>query len=276
MDTRIAFAALVILLSSCQPKVEKIVWAKPATEQITCADYATAPTASATLYNNVWNKQAAKSFQWRQCLEKDPVSGDFGWSWSWPDDGNAIFGYPQIKIGTSPWAPDAAAHPDFPLDLRRARSVIVEHQLQIAGNSELNIATSMWLTNTDKIGTTQNSAVIVAELMIWTYSSPGHMNPAGKHVEDIEFDGVAWEVWVERDWSDASGANENKWVYLTFRAKQNMFSAKFDAINFTRYGIQKRLLAPASFIADIEVGTEIKQGSGLAWVKKFSTVVSRQ
>jgi hypothetical protein len=135
-------------------------------------------------------------------------------------------------------------------------------------------ATSIWLTNTSAIGPTQNPSVIVAELMIWTYASAHHMNPAGRHVDNFRVAGQQWEVWVDQQWGDASGVNKNTWAYLTFRAKLPSLTASFDALQFVRYGIDKKLFSAKAYIADVEVGTEIMRGSGLAWVKRFDVKVA--
>lgn len=269
----LAAAAMLMLLVGCKAAVPE--WNKPPTQTITCADYAEHPVNSAVLYNNVWNKPAAKGFASSQCLEKDPVTGDVGWSWAWPNTNGAIFAYPQMKVGVSPWAPGTNERPEFPLKAAEIKGLKVSHELAIAGNSEVNIATSIWLTNTRAIGPTQNPSVISAELMIWTYASANHMNPAGKHVDNFSAGGQQWEVWVDQQWGDASGVNKNKWTYLTFRARQPSFKASFDALQFVRYGIDKQLLSPNVYIADVEVGTEIMRGAGLAWVRRFEVIVAR-
>lgn len=244
---------------------------------ITCEDFATKTLDNGALYNNVWNKSAAGSFKWRQCLEKSLDGKMHGWSWTWPENGIFIYGYPQIKTGISPWAPESKINPAFPLKIAGARSVVVTHELEVSGNTQHNIATTMWLTNTAAIGTVQNPSVITAEVMIWTYSSPKHMNPAGRHVDNFISDGITWEVWTERNWGGgaASGPKENKWSNLTFRAKQSSFKAKYDALKFARYGIEKGILDPGSYIADVEVGMEIMSGSGLTWVREFKVDVQQ-
>ena len=269
----LAAIALLLLMTSCKPP--PLEWYKPATHTITCADYALHPVNSATLYNNVWNKRAARGFPSVQCLEKDPATGDVGWSWRWPHKDDAIFAYPQIKIGASPWAPEPNARPEFPLKAAELKALMVSHELAISGNSEHNIATSMWLTNTGAIGKTPNPTAIIAELMIWSYASANHMNPAGKHFDDFSAGGQQWEVWGQQQWRDPSGVNNNKWTNLTFRAKQPSYTASFDALQFVRYGIDKKLLPADAYIADVEVGTEIMRGAGLAWVRQFEVKVVR-
>ena len=113
---------------SCQEKVSQsnnqIVetsnkWTKPGSITLTCRDYATVITEHGVLTNNVWNKQAAGNKKWSQCIEKK-TEGDstiYGWSWSWPKGKRAIYGYPQIKVGASPWAPEPKFDDRFPMAL---------------------------------------------------------------------------------------------------------------------------------------------------------------
>jgi hypothetical protein len=267
---------LCAALSACNQENENLLnWSKPSTDTISCDDYFAAQTQIGVLYNNVWNKNAAQTFAWSQCLEKSPANGDYGWSWVWPTKSNVIYAYPQIKIGSSPWAPAVDLTSEFPLKTSEVSSLVIAHTLEIEGSSEHNVATSMWLTNSANIGAQPNPGIIVAELMIWSYSTKHHMNPAGSHTGDIQVDGETWEVWVDKNWGDVSGANTNKWIYLTFRATHQSLQAKYDAIKFIHYAIEHELLPHNVYIADVELGTEIMSGSGLAWVKSFSVSVEK-
>lgn len=278
MKLRLTLVALSFFLLACDIGAKnESNWIKPQTETINCNDYFSENISSGILYNNVWNKNAAKAYQWTQCLEKDPATGLYGWSWAWPTNiNNVIFAYPQIKRGISPWDPQPDLKTEFPLDSTHLRSLIIEHELIIQGHTEHNVATSLWLTNSNNIGDKANPSIIVAELMIWSYETPNHMNPAGTHTANIDIENQTWEVWFDKNWSDASGANDNKWVYITFRAKDKSAKAKFDVIEFINYAIEKQILPEQFYIADIELGTEIMGGSGLVWVKQFDVTVEKR
>ena len=248
-------------------------WTKPATETVSCADYHSEIKGSDIYNNNVWNKGAAGDFKWSQCIERHPESGLLGWSWSWPQNGKAIFGYPQVKRGASPWAPLPHVSSALPVSNGAVRSLRVSHDLEIQTNGRHNVATSMWLTKSGDIGEKPNPSVILAELMIWTYSTPGHLPPAGSKTAEVELDGQTWEVWVDKNWGDASGENSNRWIYLTFRAKTSSLHASFDVAALTRYAVEKDILPKQFYYADVELGTEIMSGSGLAWVNDFKVEV---
>jgi len=130
-------------------------------------------------------------------------------------------------------------------------------------------------TNTKEIGDAPSPSIIIAELMIWSYATPKHMNPAGSHKGNYTVGDQTWEVWVEKNWSDASGVNDNKWVYITFRVKNQNLKAKFYVIKFTNYAIDNEMLPKNFYISDIVLGTEIMSGSGLVWVKQFDVAIER-
>ncbi len=269
--------ACSLALSSCEKDVAgKAAWEKPVTQTISCGDYFSEITSNGVLYNNVWNKHAAQNFAWAQCLEKNPSNGLYGWSWVWPINKNSIiYAYPQIKFGTSPWAPTPHLDSEFPLKNSLVHSLVVEHEVEVMGDSEHNVATSLWLTNTGEIGKDPNPSTVLAELMIWSYTTPNHMNPAGSHIDNYEVGNQTWEVWVEKGRSDASGSNKNKWIYIAFRAKKPDLKVKFDVKNFTDYAVDHQILPKSFYIADIELGTEIMSGSGLVWVKHFNATIRK-
>ncbi len=174
-----AVAALIVLVGACDNKPRQVTWSKPATETLSCENYAAKVLDSGVLYNNVWNKSAAKNFPWRQCLERNPANGDYGWSWSWPETTGTTFAFPHIRAGTSPWGPEPKTHPAFPLRIADARSLLVTHELAVDAPGEHNVVTLMWLTNTRDIGPVENPSVITAEVKIWSYATANHMDPAG-------------------------------------------------------------------------------------------------
>lgn len=262
---------MILILPACDSAVSnKAVWKKPETIMISCENYHAEIVESGILYNNVWNKNAAKLFPWKQCLEKDAEKEIYGWSWSWPEESRSIFAYPQIKLGKSPWAPEVSVDSRFPVSNGELQHFRVKHELEVHGDGEHNVATSLWLTHTAEIGNLQNSSVIVAELMIWTYQTPHHFNPAGQKISEVDIDGQTWEVWVDKNWGDVSGAHKNKWIYITFRATQNSLNAEFDLVKLTNYATANGFLPHHFFYSDIELGNEIMSGKGLTWVKEFS------
>jgi hypothetical protein len=109
--------------------------------------------------------------------------------------------------------------------------------------------------------------------MIWTYSTRGHFNPAGKKTAEIRVDGAAWEVWVDRNWKDVSGMNENRWTYITYRSPKSSLSAKIDLMKLLGYAVEQQLITADLYVSNVELGNEIMSGSGITWVESFSVIV---
>ena len=268
--TTAVLGVLILTLAACTPP--QADWTKPQTIVLGCEDYQSITIEESVLYNNVWNKAAAGDFAWSQCLEQkigaDPAV--YGWSWKWPNTGRQIFGYPQIKVGSSPWEPLPRTHDGLPARIGGLESLTVSHAIEVDVMGEFNVATSMWLTNTDAIGDTQNPSIIEAEVMVWTYATQGHMDPAGTNIATINHAGHEWSIWLDENWADASGVNDNSWIYVTFKSEEPAFVAQFDVVELLRSDVLAKLELDKLYIADVELGTEIMQGSGLVWVERFN------
>ena len=105
--------------------------------------------------------------------------------------------------------------------------------------------------------------------MFWTYATEGQMDPAGTRIGDIEQGGKTWSVWLDREWGDASGVNDNQWIYLAFKAEEPSFESRFDAAELLGSDLLTDLGLQEFYVADVEVGTEIMNGEGVAWVDRF-------
>lgn len=269
---------VALLLSSRIEAGEGERWIKPDSVTISCADYFSLITPYGVLTNNVWNKQAAQSDDWSQCLEKRITNGvvQFGWSWSWPFGRKVIYAQPQIKIGASPWAPEPKFDDSFPLRISDLQRLDISHKLEVQTTGDHNTTTTMWLIKENYQGSEPNKSVIAAEIMIWTYASPGHLDPAGRKLGKIKIRDTSWDVWYQKDWDDKSGVNDNKWVIVSFRAKEFSMSARIPGLELLEFAVKKNLIPEDLYIADVELGNEIMSGSGVAWVEEFSVAYEKK
>jgi len=274
MNIKWTFLIGIVLLcfSACQPPtLESIVL--PDHEEITCEDYAAHVISGGVLYNNVWNKHAAANAKSRQCLVKryDGQETQYGWSWRWPESPRTVFAQPQIKIGSSPWDPEPKFGDDLPLRVSELRGLTVAHELDVTSNGNFNIATTMWLTHQSDLSRDS----IVAELMIWTYFTPGQFKPGGRKVETFLLNGVEWELWEQLNWSDKSGLNQQEWRHIAFRLATPSSKVEFDVHSLIQRAIDRKSIEPQWYIADLELGTELMGGQGLAWLKQFDVRIVR-
>lgn len=247
----------------------------PESVSLGCDDYQSIETEVGVLYNNVWNKQADDTGNATQCLTSRTVEGtlQYGWSWSWPKGKRVIYAYPQIKRGPSPWAPRPRGDNRLPARIAAIQTLELEFDTETASSGIYNLAASMWITTEPVTGDNPRPSAIAAEMMIWTYASKGHFNPAGKKVTEVQLDGTLWEVWVDRSWGDASGVNDNQWTYITYRSTTNSQSANLDLTKMLDYAVQQQWISAEQYISNVELGNEIMSGSGVTWVKSFNLTI---
>ncbi len=270
---RASFLCSVLAISGCGETPAP--FDPPHFEEVDCEDYASVEHESAIFYNNVWNSRAAGDFDWRQCVVEDGNAEDptYGWYWRWPASSRDIFAQPQVKVGSSPWDPLPKVDARFPLLLGGAQKLEIAHQLRVKSSGNHNIATTMWLVDDPDFGDEPNRSVIRAEIMFWTYATKGQMDPAGEKIGMIEDGGQRWSIWLDRNWGDASGVNDNRWIYLAIKSETPSFSMRFDAAKLLSDPLLKDLGLQRFYVADVEVGTEIMDGEGVAWVDSFEVII---
>ena len=114
-------------------------------------------------------------------------------------------------------------------------------------------------------------------MMIWTYATKGfYADPAGSKVAEISSNGIVWEVWLNKNWHDTSGINNNHWTYLAFRALQPTLVANIDVAELLRFSLENKLIADELYIADIQLGNEVMSGTGQAWIQRFQVNINNE
>lgn len=237
-----------------------------------CKSFASRSTPIGDLQNNVWNALGANGFDWTQCIAMRTIAGktQYGWYWQWPENGDVVYAQPQITLGNTPWTEHQTIKAGYPIDISALDKLQLNYDIEIASDGEYNLTSTLWLTNSSRINPLIDKSSIQAEVMIWTYSTDDfYGQPAGEEVGEVTVDGIEWEVWVDKKWYDTSGLNDNNWTYLAFRATENTLKAQFDIGQLLRYSINKNLIKPNLYIADIQLGTEIMSGTGQAWLNRY-------
>jgi hypothetical protein len=158
----------------------------------------------------------------------------YGWSWSWPNVKRAVYGYPQIKVGSSPWAPEPKFDDRFPLPISRLEKLNVSFDVEINSSGNYNLATTMWLVSKPNPGLQPNQSIIAAEVMFWSFATAGQYDPAGRKYGEVMVAGETWEVWYDKNWSDPSGVNKSQWVHISFKAKNQAMPLNFFVMLFMR------------------------------------------
>ena len=275
--TALILVAMLTLIS-CSDNTFELEQQLAMVKPITCDDFQAANTEMGLLYNNVWNKQAAHNHSSSQCLISRIVEGktQFGWSWDWPQGNPVIYAYPQIKVGASPWQPEPNFNKTFPVKIASLTSLSLSCDLAILSNGNYNIASSMWITKTAVTGAQAQPASIAAEIMVWTFATQHHFSPGGQKTDEFTLGEQTWEVWLDKNWQDASGANANKWIYIAFKAKTNTLSHNIDMLGLLHYALAKQFIESDYYVADVELGNELMGGKGLVWINSFNVSLQQQ
>lgn len=246
----------------------------PGAQRITCDDHATHTLAVGALLNNTWNRASAGSGPWQQCLlSRDGADGkpEFGWSWNWPTK-DGLYAYPELIVGRSPWRPGRGNDARFPRRLADTRSLRIGYEVELQTSGKLNVATEFWITDAAADPATAGPESIRAELMIWTYASPGLVSSDGP-VATVVIDGATWHVHHKAGWGDASGGSAHRWTLISYLAARPTLKTRFDAARFFDDAVARGWLHPQQAVAGVEFGNEIVSGAGSIWVKTFDLTV---
>jgi len=245
--------------------------------ELECSNYGTHRTPFGNLQNNVWNEEAAGEFPWIQCIAErlDNNETQYGWFWSWPfQKSTTIFSKPQITTGQSPWANHLQPSPGYPLPIASLKNLTIHYDMDIRSKGDLNITTTLWVTNSATIPAQAEIDSIVAEVVIWTYATDNfYERPSGTKIGEFAGPGQQWEVWLQKNWHGSTGQTDYSWTYIAFRSKNQQLKASSDLIPILSYCFENRILEKENFIADIQLGNAILRGSGEAWLREFGVEI---
>jgi hypothetical protein len=240
---------------------------------------------SPTLFNNTWNVAAAGTQSWQQCLQSRAWAGNsavqYGWRWSWPDAGGALFAYPSVIVGAKPWESGPGNDARFPLRLADAKTLSLRFAAETSTSaaSSRNLAASVWLISTPKVAAPPDQAAIQAEVMVWTDYTDDMVADPGTTTLQGEFtdaQGIGWDILADKNWGDASSSTNHRWTYVAFHIKagQRRTAAQIDLLAMLKHAASLGLFSTSLYIADVELGNELVAGQGETWLTDFSVMAN--
>lgn len=235
--------------------------------QQSSADYATISIDGGYIViNNVWNKRATNGRYMQRIFTKE-IEGEiaFGWDWKWGSS-HTVVAYPEVLCGDTPWDTVHQTRNGLPF-LAGTREVVVEYNVDLEGTGIFNMAFEFWVTSKARAF----SRDITHEVMIWNYNHG--ITPTGSKVDEVTFDGVTYDVYIRKNHGDASGSSSNQWAYIAFVAKTPVLSGPLKISDFIEYLIEEDILDETLYIATLELGNEVVQGSGRAVIRDYSITV---
>jgi hypothetical protein len=240
---------------------------------LSCTDYVEYDTGNGRLTNNVWNKQAAGTFPYAQCITaKGPLSAKvYGWSWNWPANSGSVFAYPEIVYGWKPWNGGSSNVPTLPIRVSAITTLRFSYDLTVTTNGKHNVSTSMWLTSNGATSNKPDSSHITTEFMIWTDGYDFH--PAGNLAAIYTTQtGTQYEVWFDPYQTDASGQNANVWKYVAYRAVVPSLTPTIDLKLILQDAVTRGYVSATDYVSNVELGNEIMSSSGQTWINSISLV----
>lgn len=219
--------------------------------------------------NNVWNKGIASgAFQQKVFLETLDGKEAFGWQWSWPR-ARDVMAYPEIAYGDKPWDPPSGLPSEFPFQVS-SRKMAVRYDIRLTATGTYTMAFTLWA-----IANTNNpKGSITHEIMIWTANRGG--TPAGIRRGTLLVNGVNFDVYVNPNQSDNSGANNNQWTYVAFVAQTPLLKGQLELDAMTDYLLKQGMMANDTYLTSLELGTEISGGEGKAEILDYAVMVASE
>ena len=230
-----------------------------------CDDWFSLTTPSGRLSNNVWGKDLAGSFPYKQCLEQRTVDEipQYGWSWSWPEQTQFVYAFPEIIVGSKPWEAGSSGNDErFPTQVSSTPHLFIDFDIEIQSQGNFNLIQEMWIIDTPTVSDPPDFHAIQAELIIWTE----HTGWGPQCCEIVNIDGNEWWFWTRSNWGDP----ENPFTYIAYVLRTPSRSMFYDAGKIVADAVKRGLINPDHYITSVELGNEIASGSGVAWLKKFS------
>ena len=228
-----------------------------ATETV-CDDGAELHKGEYVLSNNVWGKGDRTDYE--QCVTVIELKNglQFGWEWSWPDDGSDnVKAYPEIIYGWKPWSSQSSA-PSLPVKLSDVDSIIVSFQkIRSILYGSGNLAFDLWITSSVQ----PNPGNIEHEVMIWLERDI--LRPGGSKQATVAIDGHTYDFY-RGDWD---------WTYLAFILQSEEDVDDFRLDTFLDFLVEEGHVLEDEYLANIEFGNEIVYGSGKTVIQDYTIEV---
>ena len=108
---------------------------------------------------------------------------------------------------------------------------------------------------------------ITHEVMIWmdrTFES----QPRRFHAGQVVVDDIAYDLYLRPAFHSGSGAD-----YIAFVSQEPRFSGIVDIVAFLSYLVDHNHLPGDHYVASVELGNEVIDGTGELWLQRFQVTV---
>ncbi len=218
--------------------------------------------------NNVWNKGQTKEYIQKIGIKKARFGAvKAGWGWNWPESPD-IRAFPDIMFGKNPWA-ESSTTSRLPVKISELNSLYADIKALHLGNGHRNMAFQMWLT-ADPVSRPEH---IRHEVMIWLRNDGLPLAPIRKA---IEIGGKEYALSVMKNFGDPQLNPPIKWDYCSFFKPTPVTEGRVDIKAFLNALIDEGLVSPQEYVAVINLGNEIRDGSGLTVLENYKITVEER
>lgn len=237
-----------------------------------CRDWAKLRDAGFIYENNVWNQGTIKNRT--QCLLRRVVDGkvQYGWCWQWPHGSGNVKAYPEVIHGHKPWfTSSTTANLPRPISTIDELSVIYDIEMNARGRYDL--AFDIWVTTSER----PTPSTITHEIMIWMGERTRAWEPSpGYLAKRVTIGDAAYDLYIRprAEWLKEHGAPDV--AYIAFNSRTAQLSGRIDVKEFLDYLTNHGYLPADGYVASVELGNEIVNGTGELWLKSYEIRVNQE
>lgn len=263
----------VLLLAGCESAKVPLPNSFDAADVDTyCGDWAKLRNAGFVYENNVWNQGTIKRENRAQCLLKRVVDGkvQYGWRWQWPRGSGEVKAYPEVIYGHKPWFTSSTTG-NLPRLISNIDELSVAYDVEMQARGRYNLAFDIWVTNSD----TPTPATLTHEIMIWVGERTRAWEPSPGHLaKRVTIGGATYDLYIRphAEWLKEHGALDV--AYIAFNAHTARLSGSIDVREFLDYLTDNGHLPADGYVASVELGNEIMNGTGELWLKSYEISVN--
>jgi hypothetical protein len=96
---------------------------------------------------------------------------------------------------------------------------------------------------------------------------------AGERVAQTTLQGNTFAVYVDKNHRDVTGNNTNTWTLISLLAEKPILRGPVDVGAIIDFLLKNGHLDAQSYIANLELGTDIMRGSGSTVIRDFAVTV---
>ena len=192
--------------------------------------------------------------------------------WSFPDATSSIpLAFPNIKYGVDPLSSGTSGpqtNATFPIQISQLSTFSVNYNVSISGDTKgFAVGLELWITSQPNGG----NQSITNQVMVWVHE--GAFSPQGQLISSYTDPGdavISGGIWNRTVHTDKGG----NWQYTTLVTNTGQLSGQVDVTALLGELESLHIVSSSSYVADVELGSEVAFGQGSMTVNSLSFATS--